>query len=89
MISQANLNQLSKSFYNEVLSKMDGYRAETVRFGKLGKGMYPNYQTIGVGQHVRTYRGRTHRTYFEPGRSFKDKNLSAEFTYQQIASLAA
>lgn len=78
-------NLANETYYREVLGNMLGpSRGATVRFGKLGGGVAPNYQVLYNDGGRRTFRGLTHRSDAGLVSEFADSNLSRSYTYQEV-----
>ncbi|TLX15974.1 hypothetical protein [Rhizobium sp. MHM7A] len=79
-----------KGFYRQVLANMIKFgHPAGIRFGTTGRGVYPNYQVHYPDGSVRAFRGRNHGLFSGVNAMFKDRNLSAVYTYDQVLAFAA
>lgn len=74
---------LGRVFLRHVIDHMRGHSKSTVRFGKTGQGIMPNYQVIFPNGVTRTLRGSSHDT-FEQTDAFDEERISRPFSLAEI-----
>lgn len=85
--NELKLADLGRSFLSKVFDNMRNQPSATVRFGKTGTGVRPNYQVtfpIEGGEPIKhPRRGSTHKRY-QDTEAFNEERISDPFTYEQI-----
>ena len=59
----------------------------TVRFGRTGDGVHPNYQIEGDGSAPQCFRGSNHTEASDLANAFDPEKISEPFTYSDVAAM--
>ncbi|RUQ35594.1 MAG: hypothetical protein EKK71_11860 [Candidatus Competibacteraceae bacterium] len=81
--NEDTLPTLGKVFLRHVIDHMLGCSESTVRFGKTGQGIMPNYQIISPNGVIKTLRGSSHDAFKQVG-AFDEKRISRPFLLAEI-----
>lgn len=80
-----NISQLGKTYLRTVLEHMRGREESTVRFGRTGQGIAPNYEVTLPNGTTLTYLGLSHNRSDQID-SFDSANTSRPFTVEEVTS---
>ena len=85
-----------ENYFRDVMGNMEWVRDKEkrrVRFGLMGDGIFPNYQTGWPEDHaasdqVRRFNGQTHRAYHKaPLETFDEAHLSRAYTWDEVVGM--
>ncbi|QIY10189.1 hypothetical protein FOC33_15525 [Plesiomonas shigelloides] len=76
------LSTLGRVYLRNVLGKMRGFEHSHTQFGRLGKGIKPNYQVTFPNGIVRCFRGINHEDAGREG--FEEQNISQPFSLADV-----